>query len=486
MQIHSLCALSTLFLLPSLTVQATVPSPLDIRNGSFIPSLDAKNSSIGFTGSNSVPTSISLTFDLFNSQIPSSAVNAAFNGAITRIYLFLQNQPNAPITNNHFLYRPIGGSVQISVIANPNHQVSWHQLDVVLRQVANYMNGDMGTRRQHMQELSFEIIKDGTKIGEGLVSYYLSLSLQLANSTLANLTNPNDTGVLLPAMDRSISTPSPIPYPIPSTPFTLIFYSFGNTIPMSNVCTAFEGVHNDILDELVHRPASPISGGRFEYEKYGVHITVRASKDVTITWKDLSSFLGGLYGFMTGTPEHYQHLKCFIVFLERYSVGLASVHYQRPGLDVTKRALLNTNISLLTDVSANIPFPVPETPIIISFTYYGRSIPRRQLEETIWAAVEQIGPSFRDHSTEPVPGNHFFLALEGVRISIYATVPHVISWIQLYDILWGLMLFVTGADTGDEHFQVLSFDVDDIRTGKLASGTLRYTAPKTEDFQEEK
>lgn len=486
---HPLCALSTLFLLLSLTIQLTVLSPFDLRNESFVPSLDAKNSSNGSTGLNSLPTSISLHIDLFGSQIPSSAVNAAFNGAINRIDPFLQTQPNAPITNNNFRYRPIGGSVQIGVTVVPHHQVSWQQLDVVLRQAANFMNGDLGARRQHMQELSFEIIKDGTKIGDGLVSYFPSLSLQSADSTLANLTNPNNTGVLLAAMDRSISTAYPVPYPIPSTPFTLLFDSFGNKIPTSKVHAAFEGAHVDILDSLVQHPTSPISGGRFEYEKGGVRIAVQASKGVNITWKNLSVVLGGLYGFMTGTPDHYQHLTCGIVFSDRYRVGLASVtYYLIPSLDVTKRNLLNLTISLPpgADVSGNIPFPVPETPITITFTYLGTSMPRRQLDEAVWAAMEQIGPSYSKHGTDPVPGNHFFLALKGVRITIFTTVPHLMSWIQLHDILWGLMLFVTGADKGDGHFQVLNFDVDDIRTGKLAYGTLRYTAPSIGGFQEEK
>lgn len=486
---HALCALSTLFLSALLTVQTAVLSPFDIRNQSFIPSLDARNSSNGFTGLNPLPTSIYLIFDLFGSQIPSSAVNAAFNGAITRIDPFLLSRPNDPITNNDFQYRAVGGSVQIGVIVVPRHRVSWQQLNAVLRQAATFMNGDLGASRQHMQELSFEIMTDGTRIGDGLVSYNPSLSLQFADSTLANLTNPNDTGILLlTATDRSISTADPIPYPIPDTPITLIFDFFGNAIPTSNVHAAFEGVYLAIFDSLSRHPDSPISSDGFEYEKDGVLIKVLASKGVVITWKQLSGILGGLYGFMTGTPEHYQHLKCFIVFLGHYSVGTAAVGYLIPSLELTKRALLNTTVSLppVAGVSGNIPFPVPETPIIIIFTYIGTSIPWRELDQAVWAALEQTGPSYREHGTDSVPGNHFFLALKGVRITIFANVPYLMSWIQLHDILWGLMLFITGADKGNEHFRVLNFDVDDIRTGKLAYGTLRYTKPSIGDFQEKK
>ena len=241
-----------------------------------------------------------------------------------------------------------------------------------------------------------------------------------------------------------------------------------------------------IFDALTRYPASPISSDGFEYEKDGVHIAVLASKGDVITWKQLSCILGGLYGFMTGTPTHFQHLMCGIVFVGSYRVGLASI--SAPSMQVTKRALLNTTVSLppVADVLGNIPFPVPETPIILTFTYLGTSIPSRELDEAIWAALEQTGPSYRDQGTDPVPGNHFLLALKGVRITIFANVPHLMSWIQLHDILWGLMLFVTGAGKGVEHFRVLNFDVADIRTGKLAYGMLRYTAPSTGDFQENK
>ena len=210
---HALCVLSTLFLLALLTVQTAVLSPFDIRNQSFILSLDARNSSNGLTGLNPLPTSIYLTFDLFGSPIPSSAVNAAFNGAITQLDPFLQSRPNDPITNNNFQYRAVGGRVQIGVTVVPRHRVSWQQLNIVLRQAATFMNGGLGASRQHMQELSFEIMEDGTRIGDGLVSYYPSLSLGFADSTSANLTNPNDTKVVLAAMDRSIdlSTADPIP-----------------------------------------------------------------------------------------------------------------------------------------------------------------------------------------------------------------------------------------------------------------------------------
>ncbi|KAM0797288.1 hypothetical protein BDR22DRAFT_965503 [Usnea florida] len=224
----------------------------------------------------SSPTSLKLTFDLHGSQIPSPAVNAAFNGAITRIHPFLQIQPNSRIPGNDFQFRPVGGSVQIGVTGAPRHQVTWQQLDSVLRQAASFMNGDLGTGRRHMQELSFEIIQDRTTIGDGLVSYRPVRGLQPGQLMPADLTNLNGTGLLLSATDPSLYKPTVngILYPIPNTSFTLNFRFFGTTIPISNVSAAFEGAHSQILGSLAREPDSPIPLNGFDYVGNGVRISI--------------------------------------------------------------------------------------------------------------------------------------------------------------------------------------------------------------------
>lgn len=483
-QMHTLCALYTLFFQILLSVPTAVLSQSGFRNESFTSLRDATNSSKGSPHSSSLSSPISLTFDVFRSQIPSPAVNTAFNGAITRIQPLLRRFPNDPITDNNFQYRAVGGRVQIGVTGAPQHRLSWQQLDSVLRQVASFMNGDLGTRRPHMQELSFEMKKDGVKIGDGLVSYRPPRGLQSASSTLANLTSSNDTRLLLAATDPSVHavTANVIPFRIPDSPFILNFVFLGDAIPITNVWAAFEGAHVEILGPLTRHAASPIPDDVFEYTLDGILITVVANKGIIITWKQLSWVLGGMYGFMTGTPEHYQRLMCDVVFVGHGSVGSAAVGYHRPSLEVTKRALLNATSSLppALTLSVPIPFPVPETPIVISFKYVGASIPVPVLDDVIWAVLNEVGPSYNEHGPEPIPGNHFFRGLKGVRLQIFANVPHLLSWIQLYNILWGLMLYVTGPEGEYDHHRVLSFDVKDVRTGKIAYGTLKYSAPKTE------
>ena len=188
-----------------------------------------------------------------------------------------------------------------------------------------------------MQELAFEIKRNGVKIGDGLVSYRPSRGVDFLNSTLAELTNSNDTRLVLAALDPSVDslTANAIPFPIPDSPFTLIFGFLGDAIPATNVWAAFESVHVEILEPLAQHPALPIPNNKFEYEKDGIHLAVVANMGFIITWKHLSCILGGLIGFMTGTPEHYQRLICNVMFAGLGNVGLASVWYQSPGPEVT-------------------------------------------------------------------------------------------------------------------------------------------------------
>lgn len=204
-----------------------------------------------------------------------------------------------------------------------------------------------------------------------------------------------------------------------------------------------------------------------------------------MTWKQLSWVLGGMYGFMTGTPEYYQLLTCEITSRGIGSVGFASVWYYPQRLQVTKRVLPNTAVSSPLDPNAGglNPFPVPNTPVTLFFRYLGTPIPARELEDAILAALDQIDPSYREHGADPVPGNHFFRTLEGVGITVVANVPLVMSWIQLHSIVWGLLLFVTGADGGNDRHRVLNFDANDVRMGNLAYGSLRYGAPRAVDLQ---
>ena len=478
---HSLCTLYALFLLPLFTVSTTVPLPSDSRNDtsdSLLKATEDTANSRDFFNPHFWP--ISLSIHVFGFELPPVGVNAAFTAARVSIHPFLQSQPNRPITDDAFQCRAVGGSVQLLVTASLPDAISWHELNIVLLEIYYYMNGHTEDRQRHMQELSFDIIKAGMKIGYGLVAYYRSHSLRYRDPTLANRKNTDDKKLLLVHTDPSLDVPTAnaIHFRVPNTPFILVVSYLSDAIPSLEVLAAFEGSHSQILASLSGQPTSPIPGSRYMYSEKGVQITVVAIRGIFMTWKQLSWILGGMYGFMSGPPEHYQILFCEISSASQGSVGYASVSYLPPTIDAKgKRALFNAtaHLPILDPIpSGTIRFPVPDTPIVLTFTYIGTSIPRLQLDAAILAALDQISPFWRHHGTDPVPGNNFYRILDGVHIRVVANVPYVMSWNQLRAIVWGLLLFVDSEEGGEEHYRLLNFEVDDLRTGKLAHGAVRY------------
>ena len=178
--------------------------------------------------------------------------------------------------------------------------------------------------------------------------------LTLPTTALTPSSSLNDTSIILLGTTNitgSDSLPSPTPltfdlfgsranaihFRIPNTPFKLVFGFFGDLIPVLEVSAAFEGAHLQILGPLGQHPASPIPGDRFVYGRSGVRISVIVNKSTVMTWRQLSTVLGGLYGFMVGPPEHFQLLTCEIAFTGHGNMGFASVWYYPPSLQVTKR-----------------------------------------------------------------------------------------------------------------------------------------------------
>ena len=330
MQMHIFCALSSLLIRPLLAIPTTVLSPSDLRRDISISLLEPTDTSSNLlTDSNSLPSPCSLIFDLFGSQLPSTAVNAAFRGAITKIQPSLHSRPEDPITNDDFQYRTTGGSIQIGVTAILRHEISWQRLDSVLRQTSSFMNGDPTPIQQHMQELSFQIINDGILIGEGLISYRPPRRLRSRDPSTGNLKG-TELLVLPTGPSLNVSTLNAIPFRIPGTSFKLFFGFLGDAIPAERVWAAFEGAHSEIIVPLGQRPSSPIDGARFDYIEQGVRITVLVNIGRIITWKQLSWVLGGMYGFITTPPGHYQLLTCEIANLGNAKLGFASMWYYPP------------------------------------------------------------------------------------------------------------------------------------------------------------
>ena len=287
---HILYTLSTLFLQPLLAIPATAPI---------------------LTSPDSLASPISLTFDLFGSRIPSSAVNALFRGAITKIQPFLQHRPDDPITDDEFWYRTVGGSVRIGVAAAVRHAISWQDLDTALRKVSGFMNGDVGGS-QHMQELTFEISKGGNRVGEGFV---------LSDAPPIDLKDADDTGLLLARADLTLavlnttahSALKPLQvgsqFPVPDSSIIIDFRYCRVIIPPDVLDDTLSAMLDQIDRFLPAQKAEPIPGNTLFKAHEGVRVTIFAKVGKVLSWDQVHSIVKGLVLIVTEAVDFRRTMK---------------------------------------------------------------------------------------------------------------------------------------------------------------------------------
>ena len=140
--------------------------------------------------------------------------------------------------------------------------------------------------------------------------------------------------------------------------------------------------------------------------------------------------------------------------------------------------------SLETSTSQNsVLYPVPNTDVTLNFTYFGYIIPVVRAVSIIDDARQEV-LSHVASSSEDTPTNHFF------EHSTHATSPTAhacsvvvqtyegfgLSWLQLYQILEGLMQFTGGAGIDHQvHYQTLQFEINLADTGRVGIGLLWCT-----------
>ncbi|MCJ1452244.1 hypothetical protein MMC28_002586 [Mycoblastus sanguinarius] len=148
----------------------------------------------------------------------------------------------------------------------------------------------------------------------------------------------------------------------------------------------------------------------------------------------------------------------------------------------------NPRTSNLTAAANAIPFPIPWTPIALSITIVGRSIPPASARIAIDGAIARITPFVAHASGEPITHNRFHYRAPGsnVQLTITAYEKQKITWLELQQILSGLWMFMSGQDTGSgwgpNQFKVLEFEID-VWTGgsrKRVGGGLFWYYPTLE------
>ena len=243
-------------------------------------------------------------------------------------------------------------------------------------------------------------------------------------------------------------------------------------------------------------------------------ISIQTLPGEIITWQELARILQGLWQYMTGArggqeiaKTHYQTIEFEVEARgqEKPNVAYGLVWYlDSAGNEIQKRVTLPLrnltsprpsnetavrlpSTSLVSPGTPDDPtiFPIRQTSLSLSIHYFGPSIPARSVEATLQGAMAYIRPYLNGRTEkDPIENDAFRWILPlsreagiPVAITVFSYHRHLISWRQLFDVLYGLFAFATtfGTDLPKSHYQILGFRILDRSALKpLGVGTISY------------
>ena len=329
---------------------------------------------------------------------------------------------------------------------------------------------------------------------------------------------------------------TPLVADVPTTPVSsrnivLAFLAKGPPIPEDEVKDTLIDADQAIADLARDHSTQRISNDRFEYRRPNGNmlISIRTNMGEEITWKELDRILQGLHRYMTGgigTEEtHYEVLEFEIEASgqEKPNIGLGLVWYFNPTKsDISKRAKLPLPISSMNkgtlqtlnltfqqhynqtmrrlpginlmlpeaqDVQEATIFPIPRTSLSLSVQYFGPPIPSQSVKATLQGAMAKVRPILNGPlENDPIEDDAFRWILPlsreagiPVAVTVFTYHGHVITWHQLFDVLYGLYAFTTtfGTDLQETHYQILGFRIEDHNSRRLGVGTISFFRSQT-------
>ena len=163
-----------------------------------------------------------------------------------------------------------------------------------------------------------------------------------------------------------------------------------------------------------------------------------------------------------------------------------------PSSNETTPRLPNTTLMLpwVEDLRRAINFTIPKTSLNLSFDYLGPSIPAQSVKATLQGAMANVRPFLRPETENHRIKDDCFrwilpLGREAsvpVAVAVFTYHGCLISWRQLFDVLYGLFAFTTtfGTDLQETHYEVLAFKiVDKITSKRLGVGNISFFTSET-------
>ena len=348
-----------------------------------------------------------------------------------------------------------------------------------------------------------------------LYAYFAQAAILPATLSLRNGTIRGLPVVSVPGTSPTAGVPR-IPVPLANRHMVLAFIAKGRSIPEKEVKETLVDADQAIAELSRGHPTQRITNDRFEYRRPdgNMLISIQTNLGEMITWQELARILQGLWQYMTagsGAQEiaetHYQTLEFEVEAggQEKPNIAYGLVWYfGDTGNEVQKRATLPlrniTSSRPSNETALHLPsttlvlsgtqdeptiFLIPQTSLRLSIYYFGPSIHARSVEATLQGAMAYVRPYLNGPKEKDPMENDAFrwilpLSREAgipVAVTVFSYERHLISWRQLFDVLFGLFSFATtfGTDLPKSHYQVLGFRILDQNTLKrLGVGTISY------------
>ena len=352
-----------------------------------------------------------------------------------------------------------------------------------------------------------------------LYAYFAQAAILPATLSLRNGTILGLPVVSVPGTSPTAGVPW-IPVSLSSRHLILAFIERGRSIPENEVKETLVYADQAIAELALNHPTQRITNDRFEYRRPdgNMLIAIQTCLGELITWKELARILQGLYQYMTAemgpheTAEtHYQTLEFEIEARgqEKPNIAYGLVWYfdptgneiqkrVTPPRDITSPRPSNETTIRLPSTTLVLPgtqdeptiFPISQTSLKLSFYFFGPSIPARSVEATLQGAMAFVRPYLNGQTEkDPIENDAFRWILPlspragiPLAVTILSYHRHLISWRQLFDVLFGLFAFVTtfGTDLPNSHYQVLGFRIlDQSMLKPLGVGTITYYRSET-------
>ncbi|MCJ1458487.1 hypothetical protein MMC28_008860 [Mycoblastus sanguinarius] len=433
-------------------------------------------------------TDIDLTFTLLGDAIPQLEIIGLIEGAQRNILIAVQNYPDSPITSNRFQFSTGSGYTLLNIIAYREKTITWLKLSQILAGILEFCSeGDN-------RALVFEIdIGEQGRVGFGTLLFYHPLAGEMAKRKAGNATLSSSA---------PLTVTTSIPYDIPQTPITLVFEWLGTPIPSFEVTATLTTALRKISSTVARRGNQPIPGNVFDYRDNvnDIGIFFGIYPYASLAWRELSDILVGMLQWMTGAGEdgHCVDLAFRIKLMDIGTVGTGSIWYGiDPGTtEVQKRAKIANEASILpnttyalpsvtpispisnTSLEMRMPFPIPDTPIIIVFTDVGPfSIPLSRIGDLFGGAKHGIAQAVNQKPNDPITEPLWeYIATysrrspspEVVSLSLYTGNGNPLSWYRLNQVLEFLDTYIS------VHTVTTVFDINLVGGGLAAKGILWY------------